>query len=134
MNKDQLGNKHLCSSCGIKFYDLKKEIPLCPKCNTEIIVKVKPRLGRPPLNKKLKKETTNITKKTEKKVTEENIIDEETDLDENIDNLVSLEDIENTEEEISDTEDDIDIITENNNEENITEITDLEIINKKGEE
>ncbi len=131
MNKDKLGNKHVCSSCSIKFYDLKKEIPTCPICNTEIIVKVKPRLGRPPLKKNLIKETEKITIKAEKKVAEENILDEEIDLDENIDNLVSLEDIENTEEEISDTEDNIDIITDNNNEENITEITDLEIINEK---
>jgi len=134
MNKDKLGNKHLCSSCGIKFYDLKKEIPTCPKCNAEIIVRVKPRLGRPPLNKNLKKENVAIIKKTEEKATEENIIDEEIDLNENIDNIVSLEDIENTEEEISNTEDNIDIIPENNNEENISEITDLKIINEKEEE
>ena len=27
MNKDKLGNKHLCSNCGTKFFDLKKKYP-----------------------------------------------------------------------------------------------------------
>ena len=31
MNK-KLGNKHVCKHCGCKFYDLKKEQPICPKC------------------------------------------------------------------------------------------------------
>jgi DNA-directed RNA polymerase subunit RPC12/RpoP len=52
MSKVELGNKHLCVSCNTKFYDLQKEVPVCPKCNEEVIIKVKPRLGRPPLNKK----------------------------------------------------------------------------------
>lgn len=28
----KLGSKHLCESCGTKFYDLGAEIPTCPKC------------------------------------------------------------------------------------------------------
>ena len=35
MDKAELGNKHICSACGTKFYDLNKEIPTCPKCGTE---------------------------------------------------------------------------------------------------
>ena len=54
MNKEKLGNKHICSNCGTKFFDLKKEVPTCPNCGTEIVIRTKPRLGRPPLNKKLK--------------------------------------------------------------------------------
>ena len=41
MAKAELGNKHLCASCGTKFYDLKKEVPKCPKCGAEIIIKIK---------------------------------------------------------------------------------------------
>jgi uncharacterized protein (TIGR02300 family) len=32
MNKENLGNKHVCIQCGCKFYDLKKAQPICPKC------------------------------------------------------------------------------------------------------
>ncbi len=27
------GEKHVCASCGCKFYDLGKEDAFCPKCN-----------------------------------------------------------------------------------------------------
>ena len=30
--KSSIGIKHVCESCGSKFYDLGKEDPLCPKC------------------------------------------------------------------------------------------------------
>jgi uncharacterized protein (TIGR02300 family) len=38
-----LGSKHLCASCGVKFYDLGKKPPTCPKCETVAEVVVKPR-------------------------------------------------------------------------------------------
>ena len=82
MSKVELGNKHLCASCNTKFYDLKKEVPVCPKCNEEIIIKVKPRLGRPPLNKKPIVEPP--------KVKDENDEDE---LDSELEDLVSIEDV-----------------------------------------
>ena len=34
MNKIRWGNKLTCHSCGVKFYDLKKKIITCPKCDT----------------------------------------------------------------------------------------------------
>lgn len=30
--KSNIGVKHVCASCGAKFYDLGKEDPMCPKC------------------------------------------------------------------------------------------------------
>ncbi len=30
-----LGNKHTCFKCSTKFYDLKKPMPLCPKCGAD---------------------------------------------------------------------------------------------------
>ncbi len=33
--KERLGTKWTCYSCGIKFYDLKKPEPTCPKCQAD---------------------------------------------------------------------------------------------------
>ena len=46
MNNSIKGEKHNCSNCGAKFFDLNKKPIICPKCNTEVIdksvVKTKP--------------------------------------------------------------------------------------------
>lgn len=34
MAKPELGTKRLCASCGAKFYDLKQDPIVCPKCET----------------------------------------------------------------------------------------------------
>ena len=34
MAKPEWGKKRTCQSCGAKYYDLKKEPPTCPKCET----------------------------------------------------------------------------------------------------
>ncbi len=31
----KLGQKHTCFECGIKFYDLEKPAPVCPKCGVD---------------------------------------------------------------------------------------------------
>jgi uncharacterized protein (TIGR02300 family) len=31
-----LGSKHECPNCGIKFYDLGKPEPICPKCGANV--------------------------------------------------------------------------------------------------
>ena len=31
----ELGQKHECPKCGVKFYDLGKADPVCPKCGVE---------------------------------------------------------------------------------------------------
>ena len=85
MSKVELGNKHLCASCNTKFYDLQKEVPVCPKCGAEIVIKVKPRLGRPPLNKKPIVEPP--------KVKNENDENDENELDSELEDLVSIEDL-----------------------------------------
>ena len=87
MDKAKFGNKHICSSCGTKFYDLNKEIPTCPKCGTEIIIVVKPRLGRPPLNKNVVK-----AQKPEKNTQETNNQDD-IKLDDDMAELISIEDL-----------------------------------------
>jgi uncharacterized protein (TIGR02300 family) len=35
MPAKDLGTKHACYKCGTKFYDLKKLVPMCPKCGAD---------------------------------------------------------------------------------------------------
>jgi uncharacterized protein (TIGR02300 family) len=115
MAKAELGNKHLCNTCNTKFYDLQKEVPICPKCGEEIIIRIKPRLGRPPLNKKPNPETPKI-----KEVIKGPELEDDGELDNEIEDLVSLEDL-----------DEIDIVEEDSKDsDNLSEITDLDVHNK----
>ena len=125
MDKAELGNKHICSSCGTKFYDLNKEIPTCPKCGTEIIIVVKPRLGRPPLNKNIKN-VVKVQKPEKEKDTQEKINEDDTKLDEDIAELISIEDLD--ENIISD---DSDMEENENSENNLTDIANIELTDKE---
>ena len=122
MDKAKLGNKHICSSCGTKFYDLNKEIPTCPKCGTEIIIVVKPRLGRPPLNKNIVK----VTQPKDEKVSQETINEDDAKLDDDMAELISIEDLdENIISEDSNIEENED------NENDITDIANIELTDKE---
>jgi uncharacterized protein (TIGR02300 family) len=125
MNKTELGNKHLCTSCNTKFYDLQKEIPVCPKCGEEIILKVKRRLGRPPLNKKVN--IKSIDKKQEKKLSVEENFEKEDELDKELNNIVSIEDIDDN---ILDPNTEIDIEDNENDSDNLSGITNIDIDDK----
>jgi uncharacterized protein (TIGR02300 family) len=46
MPAKDLGNKHVCFKCSTKFYDLKKPVPLCPKCGAD--QRESPALKAPP--------------------------------------------------------------------------------------
>ena len=122
MAKTELGKKHQCNSCNTKFYDLQKEVPICPKCGEEIIIKIKPRLGRPPLNKKPK-----IKVEQTKKVSNEPLVKEDNDeLDDELDDLVSIEDLD---ENIINSNNDLTIENEDedNDSDNLSGITDIKI-------
>jgi predicted nucleic acid-binding Zn-ribbon protein len=34
-DKSKLGKRYSCFSCGLKFYDLNRPEPLCPKCGSD---------------------------------------------------------------------------------------------------
>lgn len=36
MVKDSWGKKHVCPFCGAMFYDMKKEVVVCPKCQKSL--------------------------------------------------------------------------------------------------
>ena len=130
MDRAELGNKRLCDSCGTKFYDLKKEVPICPKCGAEFIVKIKPRLGRPPLNKNIQK----VQKVEEDQIPAEIDSKEEDNIETEMEDLISIDDID---EDIIDEDNDIeiesDIEIENDEDEpeNIEGITDIDIEDKE---
>ena len=133
MDKAELGNKRLCNSCGTKFYDLKNEVPICPKCGAEFIIKIKPRLGRPPLNKN----NQNIPKvqEVEKEQVPSNIDNKEEDnIEKEMEDLISIDDID---EDIIDEENDIELESEieiendEDDSDNLDGITDIEIQDKE---
>ncbi len=45
-----LGSKHTCFKCGTKFYDMKKPVPVCPKCGAD--QRESPALKSPPSEKR----------------------------------------------------------------------------------
>lgn len=48
-NRSQrLGAKHLCFSCGLKFYDLNRPEPICPRCQSNQRHKPKHSAAKPP--------------------------------------------------------------------------------------
>ena len=46
MAKSEWGKKRTCQNCGAKYYDLKKEPPTCPKCDTVFQVEAPARARR----------------------------------------------------------------------------------------
>ena len=133
MDRAELGNKRLCNSCGTKFYDLKKEVPICPKCGAEFIIKIKPRLGRPPLNKNTQ-HIQKVNKYEVEQIPSELDSKEEDNIEAEMEGYISINDID---EDVIDEDNDIEIENEielENDEEdsnNIEELTDIDIEDKE---
>ena len=56
MGKPEWGNKRTCQGCGARFYDLRREAIICPKCGqqhtAESFAKVKRVRAAPPVEEK----------------------------------------------------------------------------------
>ncbi|KAF0117070.1 MAG: hypothetical protein FD149_1265 [Rhodospirillaceae bacterium] len=52
MAKQEWGAKRICPSCDARFYDLRRNPILCPKCNTIVEPEAPPRLQRPVVARK----------------------------------------------------------------------------------
>ena len=82
MPKPALGQKHECSECGARFYDLGREEAICPKCGT---VSVLPIGAIPEKRRRRRNEPVEVLKKeAEPKTVEidEEDEDEESDVEE----------------------------------------------------
>tara|TARA_Y100001970_G_C14081296_1_gene774858 strand:- start:321 stop:593 length:273 start_codon:yes stop_codon:yes gene_type:complete len=90
MNNGIKGDKHICSNCGTKFFDLNKTKILCPKCNIEV------------LNKKTsdnlavisKKDKTNVDTEIDDKIVdnvEQDNIDEDMDTEDDTSTIIDID-------------------------------------------
>lgn len=43
MGRRDFGKKHWCQDCKIKFYDMQRPVPLCPRCGTDTSTHAPPR-------------------------------------------------------------------------------------------
>jgi len=50
MPAKDLGTKHTCFKCSTKFYDMKKPVPVCPKCGAD--QRESPALKAPPASER----------------------------------------------------------------------------------
>lgn len=102
--EDPRGLKRICTSCGVRFYDLNKRPIICPSCETEFTgeIKVKTRRSRAAIaTEALEEEKAAQEKKAANDKTEDD--DEvETDVD-----IVSLDDAAEAESKDEDGDEDV---------------------------
>ncbi len=83
MNNSIKGEKHICSNCGAKFFDLNKKPIICPKCNTEVIDKSSNVRTKPLISKSQEKDN-NIDNSSTEDLTEDIDTIEGENIEENI--------------------------------------------------
>ncbi len=47
MNTSDRGLKHVCPKCATKYYDLKKKIVTCPRCDAKPLAAIDPKATQP---------------------------------------------------------------------------------------
>ena len=81
MDKVKRGKKHICFACMCIFYDLNKDIALCPKCGKE-------QISKKPITQNIDNKTTTIN---EEEVIEDNNLEEEVPFDDIDKNIAEVE-------------------------------------------
>ena len=72
MVKDSWGKKHICPFCNAMFYDMNKEVVVCPKCSKNLSIEDEVEFIR-------KKKKTEM-KETDKQIDDLNVNDDSADL------------------------------------------------------
>ncbi len=84
----ELGTKYKCYKCGCKFYDLGKEVALCPHCGED--------QANEESKKMLKRKKRRVLSKTKtdvKPIVDENVAETETKSDDDDDYILDMDDI-----------------------------------------
>jgi uncharacterized protein (TIGR02300 family) len=74
MPAKDLGTKHTCFKCSTKFYDLKKPVPVCPKCGAD--QRESPALKAPPAEKRARPAPRKLEPEVEPLEGEDEALDE----------------------------------------------------------
>jgi uncharacterized protein (TIGR02300 family) len=77
MAPKDLGNKHVCFKCQTKFYDLRKPVPLCPKCGAD--QRESPALKAPPAEKRARAAPRKVEPEVEPLAEEDEVAAEDED-------------------------------------------------------
>ena len=86
VKKNVLGVKRICQECGVKFYDLNKDVIVCPKCEASFKLED---IKKAKLNPTFQKEDAEIIEIEENVGAEdENVLEDTSDLeDDNLSNI-----------------------------------------------
>ena len=97
MPKEVWGSKHLCESCGTKFYDLQRSPVECPKCGDQLEVFFKE--SAPNIPDEIEPVVTDLSVDSDEESLKDKTADDiEDDVDDILDNeedTVSLDEIKN---------------------------------------
>ncbi|QCO02367.1 TIGR02300 family protein [Azospirillum argentinense] len=124
MAKPEWGVKRICPSCGARYYDLRKDPPVCPNCGSQFDPEalLKSRKARPAPVDDVKKAPVVSSDEDAETETED---EESTELDE-VEDDVSVDDIEETDETPEDEDDVLIEDTSELGEDDMDEVVDVE--------
>lgn len=112
-----MGLKRICTSCGVRFYDMNKRPIICPSCDSEFTgeIKIKSRRGRA---------ASADTPKKDEKIKAAAIEAEDDDIIEDEDDGVEVVSLDDAEDNGKDTDDDDTVLDD---EDNLDDIPDIDV-------